>query len=129
MDMSKDTGVALPPMKFNLWGTVDEAKPLGPSTAGLLKKLMGVVADPGATAAMDVPVSDARLTPVRLTEQDLTTFGGLIGEAHVTTDDAQRAPRSRGKSSLDLLEWRHASDNSGTGHVINAPDAVLAPAS
>lgn len=128
MDMSKDTGVALPPMKFNLWGTVDEAKPLGPSTAGLLKKLMGVVADPGATAAMDVPVSDARLTPVRLTEQDLTTFGGLIGEAHVATDDAQRAPRSRGKSSLDLLEWRQAAGSTATGHVINAPDAVLAPA-
>ncbi|MGO1950875.1 MAG: hypothetical protein ACTH1D_14660, partial [Mycobacteriaceae bacterium] len=24
----------LPPMKFNLWGTVDEAKPLGSSTKG-----------------------------------------------------------------------------------------------
>ncbi|MGO1950876.1 MAG: FAD-binding oxidoreductase, partial [Mycobacteriaceae bacterium] len=88
----------------------------------MLQKLMGVSEDPSETAAKDVPVGDIRLSPVRLTEEDLAHLGGLIGVAHVSTDDTQRAPRSRGKSSLDLLEWR-----TGGSHEISAPDAVLAP--
>lgn len=120
--MTTDTGVPLPPMKFNLWGTVEEAKPLGDSTRKMLAKLMGVVGD-GGTAAKDVPVADIRLTPVRLDAADLTALTAIVGESNITTEDAQRAPRSRGKSSLDLLEWRAGA----AGAEISAPDAVIAP--
>lgn len=114
------SGVPLPPMKFNLWGTVDEAKPLGASTKKLLAALMGVTAD-GGVAARDIPVGQIRLTPVRLTDGDLAALREIVGTDHLSTDDAHRAPRSRGKSSLDLLEWRK------TGAEITAVDAVLAP--
>lgn len=120
--MDTDTGVALPPMAFNLWGTVEEAKPLGDSTRKLLAKLMGVTGDDG-TAARDVPVGQISLSPVGLAEGHLTALAGIVGASHLTTEDAQRAPRSRGKSSLDLLEWRAGA----AGQEISAPDAVLAP--
>jgi alkyldihydroxyacetonephosphate synthase len=118
-----EPGVPLPPMKFNLWGTVDEAKPLGESTRKMLSSLMGVV-DDGAVPAKDVPVGQLNLTAPRLPEEDLAAFRRIVGDGHVTTDDDQRAPRSRGKSSLDLLEWR----SGAAGAEITAPDAVLAPA-
>ncbi|MGO3099402.1 MAG: FAD-binding oxidoreductase, partial [Corynebacterium variabile] len=120
--MDTDTGVALPPMAFNLWGTVEEAKPLGDSPRKLLAKLMGVTGDDG-TAARDVPVGQISLSPVGLAEGHLTALAGIVGASHLTTEDAQRAPRSRGKSSLDLLEWRAGA----AGQEISAPDAVLAP--
>lgn len=109
-------------MKFNLWGTVDEAKPLGDSTRGMLATLMGVRQDPSATTARDVPVTDVTLSPVRMSDADLQAFADIVGASHVSVDDAQRAPRARGKSSLDLLEWR-----AGRSHEVTAPDAVLAP--
>lgn len=112
----------IPPMKFNLWGTVDEAKPLGSSTRSMLGTLMGVREDAGATAAREVDLDAVTLSPVRLQDADLQAFADVVGAAHVSTDDAQRAPRARGKSSLDLLEWR-----AGASHVVSAPDAVLAP--
>ncbi|MGO1992562.1 MAG: FAD-binding oxidoreductase [Corynebacterium sp.] len=112
----------IPPMKFNLWGTVDEAKPLGSSTRSMLGTLMGVREDAGATAAREVDLDAVTLSPVRLQDADLQAFADIVGAAHVSTDDAQRAPRARGKSSLDLLEWR-----AGASHVVSAPDAVLAP--
>jgi alkyldihydroxyacetonephosphate synthase len=115
-------GVSLPPMKFNLWGAVEEAKPLGDSTRKMLAKLMGVTGG-GGTAAKDVAVADIRLTPVRLDAGDLTAIADIVGADHLTTEDAQRAPRSRGKSSLDLLEWRAGA----AGQEISAPDAVIAP--
>lgn len=115
------TGVPQPPMKFNLWGTVEEAKPLGDSTRKLLATLMGVEGRHGAVAK-DLPVGEIRLSPVRLTGADLDALRAIVGPAHLTTDDDQRAPRARGKSSLDLLEWR-----AGADHEISAPDAVLAP--
>jgi alkyldihydroxyacetonephosphate synthase len=120
--MNTVSSVPVPPMKFNLWGTVDEAKPLGDSTRSMLGTLMGVREDPSATAAKDVPVTAVTLSPVRLGEDDLQAFARIVGEAHVSVDDDQRAPRARGKSSLDLLEWR-----AGAAHVVSAPDAVLAP--
>lgn len=119
------TAVPLPPMKFNLWGTVDESTPLGESTRGMLSTLMGVREHASAVPARDVPVGDVRLSPVRLSGSDLAALVDLVGGPHVSTDDAHRAPRARGKSSLDLLEWR-AADGPGD-HVVSAPDAVLAP--
>lgn len=122
-DPADPTGVPMPPMKFNLWGTSQEAKPLGNSTRKLLSTLMGVEVGQGTTAK-DVPVEKIHLTPVRLTEADLAEFQTIVGGNHISTADAQRAPRSRGKSSLDLLEWRAGAE----GAEISAPDAVLAPA-
>lgn len=120
--MNNLSSVPVPPMKFNLWGTVDEAKPLGDSTRSMLGTLMGVREEAGATAAKDLPVDAVTLSPVRLSETDLRAFADIVGESRMSVDDDQRAPRARGKSSLDLLEWR-----AGRPHVISAPDAVLAP--
>jgi alkyldihydroxyacetonephosphate synthase len=122
-ETSNGRGVPLPPMKFNLWGTVEESKPLGDSTRRMLAKLMGV-ADDGSTPAKDVPTDRLHLTPPRLPAEDVTALRGIVGDSYLTTADDQRAPRSRGKSSLDLLEWRAGA----AGAEISAPDAVLAPA-
>src|SRR5699024_9030011 len=44
----------------------------------------------------------------------------VVGEGNVSTDDAQRLPRARGKSTPDLLAWR-------TRPQVDCPDAVVAP--
>lgn len=105
-----------PPMDFNLWGTPDEAKVLSPSIKKMLVKMLGVT-DPQPR----IPAEDIRLAPVRLSESDLSALEGIVGAGYVSTDHDQRLPRARGKSYLDLLEWRR-------DHEVTAPDAVVAPA-
>lgn len=115
-DLDPGTSVPLPPMRFDLWGTAAEAKPLSDSITGLLTSVLGLDTDVDRSVDADrVALTDPRLTP-----EDLRALAGLVGDAHITTERAQRMARARGKSSLDLLEWR-------AGETISAPDAVLAP--
>lgn len=109
-------GVPLPPMAFNLWGTPDEARPLSPGIRRMLASLLGV----DASRVRRVAAADVRLSDPRLSAEDIAALGALVGPDHVTCDRDQRMPRARGKSSLDLLEWRE-------GGVVSAPDAVVAP--
>ncbi|WP_333618443.1 FAD-binding oxidoreductase [Dietzia sp.] len=105
-------------MRFDLWGTRDEAKPLSPSITKLLSRVMGVDTDRDNTVEADRIV----LSESRLGEAAKAALGKIVGEAKLTQDRDQRMARARGKSSLDLLEWR-------AGEEISAPDAVLAPGS
>lgn len=105
----------LPPMEFNLWGTKDEAKPLSESIRKMLGKLLGV----NGTLPQR-PAADIRLSPSQLTSQDERALANIVGSQYVSVDDAHRMPRSRGKSYLDLLDWRLDKE-------VSAPDAVVTP--
>lgn len=108
--------VPLPPMRYDLWGTPAEAKPLSPQLQQLLAELLGV----GSDQVHRVPEDRIRLTDSALSPADLDALAGIVGAEHVSCERAQRMPRSRGKSYLDLLDWR-------TDAVLDAPDAVVVP--
>ncbi|HJE91285.1 MAG TPA: FAD-binding protein, partial [Dietzia timorensis] len=117
MSSTSDTSsVALPPMRFDLWGTADEAKPLSDSIKKLLSQAMGVDTNKDNT----VDAASVTLTEPRLSESTVQDLERIVGAKNVSQDREQRMARARGKSSLDLLEWR-------SGDVISAPDAVLVP--
>lgn len=104
-------------MSHNLWGTPDEEKPLSPSITKLVRGFFGGDEDKLPRIASE----EIELSPVRLTEDDLTAIAEIVGKEYVTTGHEQRVRRARGKSYPDLLDWR-------SGRVIDAPDAVVAPA-
>lgn len=110
------TSISLPPMEPHLWGTHDEAVPLSPSIQKMLKTLLKTSSD----AVNRVDPADIPLTPVRLSDEDLTALGKIVGAEYVTTDHDQRLRRSQGKSYPDLLSLR-------AGRELDAPDAVVAP--
>ncbi|MGN7154879.1 FAD-binding oxidoreductase [Dietzia cercidiphylli] len=103
-------------MALSRWGTEAEARDLGEGIRGLLRDVLGVTAesglhfDPGAVTA----------SPSRLTDPDLSALAGIVGEGNLSTADAQRLPRARGKSTPDLLSWRLRPE-------VDCPDAVVAP--
>ncbi|MEJ4113565.1 FAD-binding oxidoreductase [Corynebacterium kroppenstedtii] len=103
-------------MAHNLWGTPDEAKPLGSSITRIIQKVLThQKPQPSKTSA------EITLTPVALSDDDLHTLATIVGTNHVTTDKEQRLRRARGKSYLDLATYR-------TDRIVSAPDAVVAPA-
>ena len=105
-----------PPMEFNLWGTHEEVKPLSPSIQKMLEKMLGVTPP--------VPRREAgaiRLSTPKVTDADRERFAAIVGESFISDDADQRLPRARGKSYLDLLDWRADKE-------IAAPDLVVAPA-
>ncbi|RAV34062.1 FAD-binding oxidoreductase [Corynebacterium heidelbergense] len=104
-------------MEFNLWGTPDEAKDLSASVKKMLHKMLGVT-EPSPRREL----SEVRLSPIQLSDADLAELQGIVGAEYVSTQQEQRAPRARGKSYLDLVDWR-------LDQVIAAPDAVVAPGS
>lgn len=116
IDRAPHNSLPVPPMVFNLWGTEDEAKPLSDSIKKMLGQLLGVQ---GSLPRR--PAARIQLSAPRTTEADRTAFAEIVGEAFVSSDDEQRMPRARGKSYLDLLDWR-------TDGEIAAPDMVVAPA-
>ena len=103
-------------MQYNLWGTPDEAKPLSPSITRLLETMLGA----SSADVTRIPAEQIQLSDIALSAQDLEGLGAIVGADFVSTERSQRMPRSRGKSYLDLLDWRADS-------VIDAPDAVVAP--
>lgn len=105
-----------PPMAWSRWGTDPVGTPLSESTLALLTDLLGV--SPDAAPAYDPATVTA--SPSRLTPADLAALTGIVGKGNVSTDDAQRLPRARGKSTPDLLAWR-------LGTHVDCPDAVVAP--
>lgn len=102
----------MPPMAFNKWGTADEAKELSPSIQKMLGSMLGV--------RKPTQKPDPNLVPSQATEQDIATLNKIVGQEFVTTDDEHRKLRARGKSYLDLLDWRMERD-------VTAPDVVVSP--
>ncbi|MHA2787780.1 FAD-binding oxidoreductase [Corynebacterium sp. S7] len=117
MVTGQGVSVPLPPMEPQLWGTREEAKPLSPSILRMLDKALG------ATSAQvgRIDPRDIELTPVRLSKADLAQLATIVGQEFVSTEHEQRLRRARGKSYPDLLDMRAT-------RVIDAPDAVVAPA-
>lgn len=105
-----------PPMEFNLWGTHEEAKPLSPSIQKMLEKMLGVTPPMPRREAGTI-----RLSSPRVTDADRERFAAIVGKSFISDDADQRLPRARGKSYLDLLDWRADKE-------IAAPDLVVAPA-
>lgn len=103
----------MPPMAFDKWGTPDETKELSPSIQKMLSKMLGATKPNPSTKP---PLVESQATP-----QDVAALAGIVGEEYVRTDDDHRRPRARGKSYLDLLEWR-------TDQPVSAPDVIVAPA-
>ncbi|WP_420706222.1 FAD-binding oxidoreductase [Streptomyces sp. NRRL B-24484] len=117
----QDGGAALPlpPMKWDAWGDPALAKPLPEDVKGLLAAALGVSAD---AAAAPLAAADVRLRPSALTAADVAALAAVVGEAHLSTADADRLPRAGGKSTPDLLRRRSRGPQ-------DAPDAVLLPGS
>lgn len=115
VDREPHSSLPVPPMVFNLWGTEDEAKPLSDSVNKMLGKLLGVK---GSLPRR--PADQIQLSAPRTTAADRDALVAIVGEAFVSSEDEQRMPRARGKSYLDLLDWRIDGE-------IAAPDLVVAP--
>lgn len=119
--MSKDlhsNKLPLPPMTATLWGTPEEKKALSPSIQKMLKKLLNASSENVRHPAEE----EIRISESRLPEADLTALRAIVGDEYVSTEPLQRLRRSRGKSYPDLMDMR-------SGKTLDAPDAVVAPAS
>src|SRR5699024_1769874 len=78
--------------------------------------------DAGVTPPMPRREAGAiRLSTPKVTDADRERFAAIVGESFISDDADQRLPRARGKSYLDLLDWRADKE-------IAAPDLVVAPA-
>ncbi|MFE7564822.1 FAD-binding oxidoreductase [Kitasatospora sp. NPDC057500] len=106
----------LPPMKWDAWGDPALAKELSADIKGLLAAALGVTGD----AAPGPDASEVVLRPSALSPEDLAALAAAVGEAHVSTADADRLPRAGGKSTPDLLRRRSREPQ-------DAPDAVVLP--
>lgn len=121
-NQSEDTPAAdrdhlpVPLMSLARWGTEDEARELSEDIRVLLRDVLEVTVD--STTPFDPAAVTA--SPSRLGAEDLSALAAVVGEGNVSTDDAQRLPRARGKSTPDLLAWR-------TRPQVDCPDAVVAP--
>lgn len=115
-NVANGSRVTLPPMEHALWGTFDEAEELSPSVQKLLHKLLGT----GDNQLPRLRVDEVRLSPIKLSPEDLSRLGDIVGPEYVSTEKEQRMRRARGKSYPDLLDWRSVKE-------IAAPDAVVVP--
>ncbi|MEV6979043.1 FAD-binding oxidoreductase [Kitasatospora sp. NPDC093806] len=106
----------LPPMKWDAWGDPALAKELSADIKGLLAAALGVTGD----AAPGPDASEVALRPSALTPDDLAALAAIVGEANLSTADADRLPRAGGKSTPDLLRRRSREPQ-------DAPDAVVLP--
>src|SRR3954452_18801372 len=105
----------VPPMPWDAWGDPDRAVALSPAQLGMVHDLLKV----SAAKVAAVPREDVRLRPSALTTDDVATLAAIVGDAWVSTSDADRLPRAGGKSTLDLLRRKHREQD--------APDGVVVP--
>ncbi|MFD9125025.1 FAD-binding oxidoreductase [Kitasatospora sp. NPDC059571] len=108
----------LPPMTWDAWGDPALAKPLSDDIKGLLAAALGVSPADGTRPTADEVV----LRPSALGPEDVAALAAVVGPEHVSTADADRLPRSGGKSTPDLLRRRSRDPQ-------DAPDAVVLPGS
>ncbi|WP_370144744.1 FAD-binding oxidoreductase [Streptacidiphilus sp. EB129] len=105
-------------MKWDAWGDPALAKPLSEDIKGLLAAVLGVSGEVVAGPAADKVV----LRPSTLADDDLKALAAIVGASWLSTRDADRLPRSGGKSTPDLLRRKSREPQ-------DAPDAVVLPGS
>ena len=88
-------------MYYNLWGTPENAKPLGEDLKKLLVKVFGISGD--ATPNLDS--SHVKLEESRISAEHLAGLAKIVSEEYVTTEHEQRLRRAAGKSSADQLSF------------------------
>lgn len=111
--MSTIPSPSLPPeMHPQRWGDPAAAGPLPESARGLVELAFGVRERPAAESV--------RLPVPTLPAEARAELVAAVGMEHVSTDDASRRLRTRGKSTPDLLLAR-------AGDLSDAPDAVVRP--
>ena len=103
-------------MAWDAWGDPAAAAPLSPALRGLLGEALGVSAPAAARPAM----SQVRLRPTALPDDDRAALERIVGAAFCHTDHEARLRHAGGKSTLDLLARRSTGEQ-------DAPDAVLEP--
>ncbi|MER5635424.1 FAD-binding oxidoreductase [Kitasatospora sp. NPDC002227] len=113
-----DAELPLPPMKWDAWGDPALAKPLPDDIKGLLSAALGVSASDTAGPTAE----EVLLRPSALSPDDLAAITAIVGDGHLSTADADRLPRSGGKSTPDLLRRKSREPQ-------DAPDAVVLPGS
>jgi alkyldihydroxyacetonephosphate synthase len=106
----------VPPMKWDAWGDEAAATELSAAQLAMVNDLLKVSA-----ADVDaVPFVEVRLRPSTLTADDRSALVAVVGDAHLSTADADRLPRAGGKSTPDLLRRKSRAEQ-------DAPDAVAVP--
>lgn len=101
-----------PEMPPTRWGDSAAATSLPGSMRDLISMIFPVSETPA--------VSDAHTPPPRLDSELIAALGAILGEGAVSTDEATRRVRTRGKSTPDLLRQR-------AGDLSDAPDVVVRP--
>jgi alkyldihydroxyacetonephosphate synthase len=113
--MVSDDDALLPPMKWNAWGDPDAAKPLSDGIRTLLNQALGLTDQ----QVPDIDADAVELRPCALSSTDRDALAELVGATYCRVDDRARLLHAGGKSTLDLLRRKQASQD--------APDAVLLP--
>lgn len=103
-------------MAWDAWGDPDAATPLSPAIGDLLAQALGVRTPAAARPTM----SQVRLRPSALPDDDRVALERIVGTGLCHTDHDSRLRHAGGKSTLDLLARRNTGEQ-------DAPDAVLEP--
>jgi alkyldihydroxyacetonephosphate synthase len=106
------------PMHWARWGDPARAGALSPAARGLVQQALGLPDDD----VREVPLAEVRLNRSRLPASVLGQLRGVVGAAHVRSDDESRVRHTRGRSTSDLLRMR-------SGDALDAPDAIVRPRS
>jgi alkyldihydroxyacetonephosphate synthase len=103
-------------MRWDGWGDPDRTTELSAAQLAMVNDLLKVsAADVTAIAAEEV-----RLRPYALPDADHDALAAIVGDAHISTADADRLPRAGGKSTPDLLRRKASGEQ-------DAPDVVVIP--
>lgn len=105
-------------MEWDAWGDGTHSAALPPGAKALVTTILPGKAHPVSRLTR----AELTLTPPTLSADDLAALRDVVGDEHVTTDDAARALHLGGKSTPDLLARRERTPQT-------APDAVVSPAS
>ncbi|MDQ4053387.1 MAG: FAD-binding oxidoreductase [Actinomycetota bacterium] len=109
---SRDLPVVQTEMHPSRWGDPEAATDLPDPARGLIEMVFGL----DERRAVD----DVKLPEPGIPTELVDALRGLLGAAHVLTDDDSRRLRTRGKSTPDLLRQR-------AGDLSDAPDVVVRP--
>jgi alkyldihydroxyacetonephosphate synthase len=112
----------VPPMPWDAWGDPARAATLSSAQLAMVHDLLKV----SAADVDTVPREQVQLRPPALTSDDVAMLAGIVGEAWVSTADADRLPRAGGKSTPDLLRRKRRDQDAPDGVVVPGTDEQIA---